>query len=787
MRRRLAAARAGVLALLAVAVLVPPAQAALGRKLVEGDIIVLDILDDAVYHVDPSSGTVTTIVSGSQIPSPRGVAISREGLLYVADTGLDWLLRIDPETGDTVPFFGFSSPTIPEPGAALMADNGDILVVEATNRRILRVDPATGRSSVEFQLTGTWFPTGLASAPDGTLIVVDRLSNPGAGTLAGIWRVDVTAGTQDNVLTSTTFKSLRTVAVQSDGDILVADRGVSGQGAAVYCLPTSNLPATNCAPCVPPDCPPPDPATFDDSFVGPNGVAVDPADDSVLVIDYLTGDLVRLDSDGGNPDLLSSSFGGPYVVAVVPELSDRRDHDEFLISDESIDGAGPDGEVYRADAAAGDRTSILAPGDPIAEPRAMAFAHPSGTPQDGTIFVIDGPDTILRVDFADGDQTGEQAVVGSDAYLSDLSDIAVDFYGDIIVTDRDGEVIRVDPATGNNTQEVIASALLGEPTSLVVDGNGSIIVTDRDPVADDTPEDDSGLFRVNPLMIDSAQQLSVLDLASSGNFIKFIEPKALARDFNGDLLLIAGDDDLVPSQIYRVFGADDPGSFALGVAFSTDLDGSLADAVAMVVREDRDLIVAFDVAEPRRVDPLTGASTLLSVGGDFADATDLVYQGMPEPGEPKDGDADQFPDGIDNCPDVSNSDQSDANTDGTGDVCQLLDFDLDGIPDFQDNCPVFPNPPVPTCSEGRVGESCTTNSDCDDAAIEGVCSSAQEDEDDDGVGDRCDNCRKDSNFTQIDTDGDGIGDACDHSDDDGLPDGSDNCPNDDNPGQTKAT
>ena len=129
----------------------------------------------------------------------------------------------------------------------------------------------------------------------------------------------------------------------------------------------------------------------------------------------------------------------------------------------------------------------------------------------------------------------------------------------------------------------------------------------------------------------------------------------------------------------------------------------------MVVDGNRDPIVAFEVAQPMRVDPLTGAATVLAVGGDFGDATDLLVEGMPAPGEPTDGDGDLFPDGIDNCPDVANPDQNDANADGTGDVCQLFDFDLDGIPDTQDNCPDFPNPPVRACSQGQVGQSCTTN------------------------------------------------------------------------------
>ena len=48
-------------------------------------------------------------------------------------------------------------------------------------------------------------------------------------------------------------------------------------------------------------------------------------------------------------------------------------------------------------------------------------------------------------------------------------------------------------------------------------------------------------------------------------------------------------------------------------------------------------------------------------------------------------------------------------------------------------------------------------------------SNDRSDTDQDGVGDKCDNCRDIQNTDQQDTDGDGVGDACDNDiDGDGM-------------------
>jgi len=88
--------------------------------------------------------------------------------------------------------------------------------------------------------------------------------------------------------------------------------------------------------------------------------------------------------------------------------------------------------------------------------------------------------------------------------------------------------------------------------------------------------------------------------------------------------------------------------------------------------------------------------------------------------ETKDTDKDGTPDYRDNCPDKANANQSDANSNGVGDVCENVDFsytpppppkneDNDAFQDDIDKCPGFAN---------------TSNADRDN----------------DGVGDECDAC-----------------------------------------------
>ena len=115
--------------------------------------------------------------------------------------------------------------------------------------------------------------------------------------------------------------------------------------------------------------------------------------------------------------------------------------------------------------------------------------------------------------------------------------------------------------------------------------------------------------------------------------------------------------------------------------------------------------------------------------------------------DPDDVDDDGVPNlgGKDNCVDVANNFQADADQDGAGDACDG-DDDGDGVADSSDSCQFRANVDQTDTDGDGKGDAC------------------QDDDDGDGVVDFRDNCRVDPNSDQTDTDGDGVGDACEPPD-----------------------
>jgi hypothetical protein len=158
------------------------------------------------------------------------------------------------------------------------------------------------------------------------------------------------------------------------------------------------------------------------------------------------------------------------------------------------------------------------------------------------------------------------------------------------------------------------------------------------------------------------------------------------------------------------------------------------------------------------------------------------------------GDGDSHGDACDNCPNVANEQQTDSDGDTTGDACDS-DDDNDGLDDDDDNCPTVPNPQQADSDNDGQGDACDKDDDNDGVAdIDDNCprvhnpdqaSSApnvygdacDSDQDKDNIDDSRDNCPTTiANTAQLDTDRDGLGDKCDADlDGDGVNNVQDNC------------
>ena len=125
-----------------------------------------------------------------------------------------------------------------------------------------------------------------------------------------------------------------------------------------------------------------------------------------------------------------------------------------------------------------------------------------------------------------------------------------------------------------------------------------------------------------------------------------------------------------------------------------------------------------------------------------------------------DSDKDGIGDLCDNCPNVNNPGQEDANSNLIGDACEDgVDTDQDGLPDTKDNCPNKAN------AEQIDSDNDGQGDDCD------------KDKDNDGVENDKDNCPLVANSDQKDSDSDGVGDACSEDQDgDSIKDDVDTCP-----------
>ncbi|MEX2394543.1 MAG: lyase [Actinomycetota bacterium] len=163
--------------------------------------------------LDPDTGKTRHVPLGAG-SSPHGVVVGPDGAPWVTDTGLNALVRVDPETDE---IDRFDAPAdVGRVGMHTAAFDPDgVLWFTGSAGYFGRLDPDEGDVEV-FEAPGGGGPYGITSTPDGEIYYA---------SLAGshIADVDEDAGTAERLDPPTSAQGARRVWSDSDGRIWVSE------------------------------------------------------------------------------------------------------------------------------------------------------------------------------------------------------------------------------------------------------------------------------------------------------------------------------------------------------------------------------------------------------------------------------------------------------------------------------------------------------------------------------------------------------------------------------------
>jgi len=451
--------------------------------------------------------------SAAQFFAPRGVAVDSAGNVYVADSSNHTIRKVTAlgvvTTLAGIPGTAGNASETPakfrEPFSVAVDSAGTVYVADTNNNAIRKITPAgvvttlaggNGPGSADGPGTTAQFhePRGIAVDSAGTVYVADYENNTvrkvtSAGvvtTLAG--KVD-TLGTTDGQGTAARFMSLNGIALDSTGNIYVADAGTN----AIRKITPSGLVTTFAG------------GGTTGQFGEPRGVAVD-ASGNVYVADYTAHVIYKITAAGAVSKLAGTAptagaADGSTTTALfnAPSGLALDSANNLYVGDTSnntIRKISSTGTVATLAGLAGRSSSVDGKGT------AARFEEPFSVATDGTyVYVADSTDHSIRKISADGTTVtlagkagsfGSTDGLGSIARFNAPKGIAADSSGTVYVADTGNATIRKITAAGmvstlagtagskGTTDATGAAARFSAPAGVTVDSGGNVYVIDSE-------------------------------------------------------------------------------------------------------------------------------------------------------------------------------------------------------------------------------------------------------------------------------------------------------------------
>ncbi len=237
--------------------------------LADGRILSIDFFGGKVYEIK-LDGSVTTLVSG--FVNLAGGGVDKTGNFYFSRINAGSILRLNGTNSHTTVVSGLNTPV-----GILPSDNEDeIFVVSYSGNALLKANLTTGASSLVAAFNGINGPDGLIYHPDGDILIANYNNhlihkvNPSGGislfaTIPSSGNLGYIAGGENKFYTAS-VSGKKIYEVSLEGEVThVAGTGAAGSNDGDVLLAT---------------------------FSEPNGVALSPTGDSLLVTDKNTVRLI---------------------------------------------------------------------------------------------------------------------------------------------------------------------------------------------------------------------------------------------------------------------------------------------------------------------------------------------------------------------------------------------------------------------------------------------------------------------------------------------------------------